>query len=164
MYRFEEHWEKYLLGKKGIPRIRFKFRGGEIRRFWGWESTFCFRFVKFHSSPLIKMERRRNFYLSAIWLIHVYHKTLLQIINHDPVFRGGKKKIFARFRFTTSRSQSFDSVFNLVVGSLHDRFAKFGARRNIWWNKNGRFFLRRRALLEDQLEGWRRHRRIHLRN
>lgn len=38
------------------------------------------------------MERRRNFYLSAIWLIHVYHKTLLQIINHDPVFRGGKKK------------------------------------------------------------------------
>lgn len=38
------------------------------------------------------MERRRNFYLSAIWLIHVYHKTLLQIINHDPVFRGEKKK------------------------------------------------------------------------
>lgn len=38
------------------------------------------------------MERPRNlyFHLSAIWLIHVYHKTLLQIINH--VFRGKKKK------------------------------------------------------------------------
>lgn len=106
LIRFEVRWkvpslvslfrncERDLLSKrKGVPRIR-----SLDLNFFKLSSSFSFFSIREISR--IKWNDWRKllyFSLSPIWIIRVYHKILLQIINHDSK-KKKEKKIFCRLR------------------------------------------------------------------